>query len=135
MVEITVSWNDDRQEYMLLSLLGEPERPTPLTLTVEPTSGSPPTLARDTTADFEVRAFDADGVEVNDCSFRWEVKPGDTNGALVVHRPTDTATFSHQILIPNMPNLYTAGPAVVQANVTYNGVVYEGESAPFTLLP
>jgi hypothetical protein len=134
-VEIRISWSEDSQNYTLPALIGEPTRPLPITVSVAPTSGSSPTLAQDSSAAFEATAFDADGTEVKDCAFQWEVKPGDTNGRMEAQRPTNTSTFTHQIAVPNMPNLYTTGPAAVRAYVTYHGTIYEGKSTPFTLLP
>ena len=135
LVEVRVSWKSDQREYTLTSLVAEPARPLPITIQVDPTSGSPPTLARDASADFRARALDAEGNEIKDVFFHWNVKPGQTHGGIVAQRAGREATFTHAVVIPNRPNLYTNGPANLEASTVYHGRPTKGESAPFTLNP
>ena len=72
---------------------------------------------------------------VPDVFFKWGVNPGETNGAIDPERHGQKATFVHQVRIANLPNLYTDGSAVIQANTVYHGRPAIGDSDPFTLLP
>lgn len=134
-VEILVSWSNDQREFKLVSLVGDPARPLPISIDVKPESGGPPTLNRDDPATFLAAAVDAGGNPIPDVFFKWGVKPGETNGAIDPERHGQKATFVHQVRIANLPNLYTDGSAVIQANTVYHGRPAIGDSDPFTLLP
>lgn len=135
LVEIRVSWKSGEREFILTSLVADPPRPLPITVQVEPAAGSPPTLARDASADFRARAVDAKNNEIKDVFFHWNVKPGQTHGGIVAQRTGSSATFTHAVVIPNRPTLYTAGAANVEASTVYHGRPTRGESDPFTLNP
>lgn len=133
-VEILVSWSDDSKEYTLTSLVSEPARPLPITVEVTPV-GALAALNRDATADFRVRALDADGVVIDDLFFEWNVKPSTTNGGITQTRSGETSTFIHAVAVPNLPTLYTQGNCVVEASTIYHGRPAKGESDPFVLNP
>jgi Tfp pilus assembly protein PilV len=129
--EVTVSWNEGRDTYSLVTLIEEPTTE----LDRVRITGPGGTLAARATQEYQAIGEDANGNVIEDLTFLWWVEPMSGTGTVTANHAEGKGILVNEAQIADGTTVVAPGSMRLKVVSKYRGKEVAGNSATIQLLP